>query len=156
MLTQSHDWSIKYTETSRHDQFKCDFILLQMYIRLFSFVLSTISIHYNDVIMNAMASKITSHTIVYSTVNSCADQRKHQSSASLAFVRGIHRGPVNSSHKGPVTWKMLPFDDVIMVTKILHHEHNTMQYSSWNFTLHTILNKTIPNHLPGLVNTIAV
>ena len=46
-----------------------------------------------------------------------ADQRKHQSSASLAFVRGIHRWPVNSSHKGPVTRKMFPFDDVIMSTK---------------------------------------
>ena len=44
-----------------------------------------------------------------------ADQRKHQSSASLAFVRGIHRWPVNSPHKGPVTRKMFPFDDVIMV-----------------------------------------
>ena len=43
-----------------------------------------------------------------------ADQRNHQSSASLAFVRGIHRGPVNSPHKGPVTRKMFPFDDVIM------------------------------------------
>ena len=41
--------------------------------------------------MGAMASQITSLTIVYSTVNSGADQRKHQSSASLAFVRGIHR-----------------------------------------------------------------
>ena len=44
--------------------------------------------------------------IVYSTVYSDADQRKHQSSASLAFVRGIHRGPVNSPHKWPVTRKM--------------------------------------------------
>ena len=43
-----------------------------------------------------------------------ADQRKHQSSASLAFVRGSHRRPVNSPHKGPVTRKMFPFDDVIM------------------------------------------
>ena len=42
------------------------------------------------------------------------DQREDQSSASLAFVRGIHRWPVNSPHKGPVTWKMIPFDDVIM------------------------------------------
>ena len=48
--------------------------------------------HYNDVIMGAMASQITSLTIVYSTVYSGADQRKHQSSASLAFVWGIHRG----------------------------------------------------------------
>ena len=62
-------------------------------------------IHYNDVIMSAMASQITSLTIVYSSVYSVADQRKHQSSASLAFVRGIHRWPVNSPHKGPVTRK---------------------------------------------------
>ena len=58
--------------------------------------------------------QITSLTIVYSTVYSDADQSKHQSSASLAFVRGIHRGPVNSPHKWPVTRKMFPFDDVIM------------------------------------------
>ena len=55
------------------------------------------TVHYNDVIMSAMASQITSLTIVYSTVYAGADQRKHQSSASLAFVRGIHRWPVNSS-----------------------------------------------------------
>ena len=51
-------------------------------------------IHYNDVIMGAIASQITNLTIVYSIVYSDADQRKHQSSESLAFVRGIHRGPV--------------------------------------------------------------
>ena len=68
----------------------------------------------NDAIMGVMASQITSLTIVYSTVYLGADQRKHQSSASLAFVRGIHRGPVNSPHKWPVTRKMFPFDDVIM------------------------------------------
>ena len=71
-------------------------------------------IHYSDAIIGAMASQITSLTIVYSTVYSDADQRKHQSSASLAFVRGIHRLPVNCPHKGPETRKMFPFDDVIM------------------------------------------
>ena len=70
--------------------------------------------HYDDVIMGAMASKITSLTIVYSTVYSGADQSKHQSFASLAFVWGIHRRPVISPHKWPVTRKMFPFDDVIM------------------------------------------
>ena len=70
--------------------------------------------HYNDVIMGTMASQITSLTIVYSSVYSGADQRKHQSSASLAFLRGIHRWPANSPHKGPVTRKMSLFDDVIM------------------------------------------
>ena len=62
--------------------------------------------------MGAMASQITSLAIVYSSVYS--DQRKHQSSASLAFARGIHRWPMSSPHKGPVTRKMFPFDDVIM------------------------------------------
>ena len=71
--------------------------------------------HYNGVIMSAMASQITRLTIVYSTVYSGADQRKHQSSGSLAFVRGINRWQVNSPHKGPVTWKMFPCDDVIML-----------------------------------------
>ena len=72
--------------------------------------------YYSDVIMSMMASQITSPTLVYSTVYSGADQRKHQSSASLAFVMGIHRWPVNSPHKGPVTRKMFPSDDVIMVS----------------------------------------
>ena len=72
------------------------------------------SCHYSDVIIGAMASQITSLKIVYSTVYSGADQRKHESSAWLAFVRGIHRWPVNSPHKGPVTSKMFQFDEVIM------------------------------------------
>ena len=64
--------------------------------------------------MTTIASQLTSLTIVYTTVYSDADQNKHHSSASLAFVWGIHRGSVNSPHKWPVTRKMLPFDDVIM------------------------------------------
>ena len=79
--------------------------------------------HYDDVIMDATASQITSLTIVYSIVYSDADQIKHQSSASLAFVRGIHRRPVNSPHKWPVTRKMFPFDDVIM--KISNYRYFT-------------------------------
>ena len=75
--------------------------------------------HYDDVIMTTMASQITSLTIVYSIVYSDADQRKYQSSASLTFVWGIHRGPVNSPHKWPVTRKMFPFDDVIMENRTL-------------------------------------
>ena len=70
--------------------------------------------HYSNVIMGAIASQITGLTIVYSTVYSSADQRKHQSSTSMAFVRGIHRWPVNSPHKWPGTRKIFPFDDVIM------------------------------------------
>ena len=70
--------------------------------------------HYDDVITGTIASQITSLTVVYSIVYSDADQRKHQSSASLAFVQGIHRRPVNSPHKWPVTRKTFSFDDVIM------------------------------------------
>ena len=77
--------------------------------------------HYGDVIMDAIASQITSLTIVYSIVYSDAHQRKHQSSASLAFVQGIHRGPVNSPHKWPVTRKMFPLDDVIMWCESASH-----------------------------------
>ena len=71
--------------------------------------------HYNDVIMSTMASQITSLTVVHASFYSGAHQRKHQRSPSLAFVRGIHRWPANSAHKGPVTRKMFPFDDVIMI-----------------------------------------
>ena len=69
--------------------------------------------HYNDVIMSAMAPQITS-------VNGLFRRRskKHHSSASLAFVRGIHRWPVISAHKGPVTRKMFPVDDVIMAPEL--------------------------------------
>ena len=77
--------------------------------------------HYNAVIMGAIASQINSLTVVYSIVYSDADQRKHQSSASLAFVREIHRRPANSPHKRPVTRKMFPFDEVIMCNRYTNH-----------------------------------
>ena len=78
--------------------------------------------HYGDVIMGTITSQITSLTIVYSTVYSDADQRKHQSSASLVFVRGINWGSVNSPHKWPVTRKMFPFDDVIMTIQYINSQ----------------------------------
>ena len=74
--------------------------------------------HYSDVKMGAMAPQITSLSIVYSTVSSPTDQRNHQSSASLAFVRWIHRWPGNSPHKWPVTRKMFPFDDAIVLSSV--------------------------------------
>ena len=55
--------------------------------------------------MIAMTSQVTGVSIVYQTVCPGGDQRKHQSPASLGFVRGIHRWPMNSPHKGPVTRK---------------------------------------------------
>ena len=85
--------------------------------------------------MSAMASQITSLTIVYALVYSGADQRKHQSSASLAFVlRGIHRWPVNSPHKEPVTREMFPFDDVI-----IHWVQFQCRELPWVYA-HTMLN----------------
>ena len=89
-------------------------------------------IHYGDVIMAAIASQITSLIIVYSTVYSYADQRKHQSSTSLAFVWGIHRGPGNSPHKWPVMQKMFPFDDVIMIGF-------KYSYTGWSFRMNVYL-----------------
>ena len=65
-----------------------------------------------------MASQITSLMIAYSTVYSGTDQRKHQSSASLAFLREFAGDWRNFPHKGPVTRKMFPFDDVIIFSKI--------------------------------------
>ena len=79
--------------------------------------------------MSAMASQITSLAIVYSTVYAGAYQRKHKSSASLAFVRGNHRSPVNSPHKGPVTRKMFPFDDVIMILFRGHIRDTIYEYT---------------------------
>ena len=71
--------------------------------------------HYIDVIMSAIASQITGVSIICSTVFSDVDRRKHQSFAWQAFAREIHRWPVDSPHKGPVTRKMFPFDDVFTV-----------------------------------------
>ena len=88
-------------------------ILMRPYL-LFSQQCCSWLCYYYDVLMSTMASQITSLTIIYSTVYSGADQRKHQSSVSLSFVRGIHRWPGNSPYKGPVTRKMFPFDAVIM------------------------------------------
>ena len=104
------------------DTVKCNWGLLgwihvQLIIRSVYLVFRIAIKHNCGVIMGTMASQITRLSIVYSTVNSDADQIKNQSSASLALVRGIHRGPVNSPHKGPATRKMFPFDDVIMIRR---------------------------------------
>ena len=88
--------------------------------------------HYSDAIMGAIASQSTGLTIVYSTVYSGADQRKPQSSASLAFVQGIHRWPVNSPHKWPVTQKI----------KMLRYISSIRHLCQWWFTtgLWTVFN----------------
>ena len=106
--------------------------------------------HYRDVIMGTIASQITSLTIVYSTVYSDADQRTHQSSSSLAIVRGIHRRPVNSPHKWPVTQKIFPFDDVIMSGVVLTDFTHILQRHSCNETTQTNRGKIITWITPDL------
>ena len=116
-------------------------------------VFSSLLQHYGDVIMGAIASQITSLAVVYSAVYSDADQRKHQSSASLAFVRGIHRRPVNSPHKWPVTRKIFPFDDVITnftkVACIYWRMINPLSPGRYSYTIKIIIFKfkSVPQDL---------
>ena len=70
--------------------------------------------------------QITSLTIVYSTFYLGTHERKHQSSAPLAFLRGVHRWTVNSPYKWPVTRNMFPFDDVIMQFCFICVYHHSM------------------------------
>ena len=109
-------------------------------------------VHYSDVIMSTMASQITSLTIVYSTVYSSANQRKHQSFASLAFVRGIHWWPVDSQHKWPVTRKMFPFDDVSICYRL--NAHPTVMLGWWDSCLTTLTLKLRETH-GCIVSTVA-
>ena len=77
-----------------------------------------------------------------------ADQRKHQSSASLAFVRGIHRRPVNSPHKWPVTRKMLPFHDVIMFSILLVDNAHARMHIPWRSSqTHEVSTPLINNNM---------
>ena len=99
-----------------------------------AFYTASCRLYSSDVIISTMASQITSLRIVYSTVYSGADQRKHQSSASLAFERRIHRWPVNSPHQRPVMRKMFPFDDIIM--NIFIKNIVTGNYSNERLILH--------------------
>ena len=136
----------RYETTSRHNHVQSVCIQLLLHIscvvtrnyamgRVMQARLSrylVLILHSSDVIMSAMASQSTCVFIVCSTVCSSADQRKHQNTASLAFVRGIHRWPVDSAHKGLVTRKMFPFDDAIMRWErnqltIQSHSHDPTQ-----------------------------
>ena len=73
--------------------------------------------------MGAMASQSTGVSIIYSIVCFRRIPKKKQSSASLAFVRGIQRWPLNSAHKGKVTRKMFPFDDISMIMRFTWTTH---------------------------------
>ena len=101
------------------------------------------SSHRNDVIMSSMASQINSLTIVYPAVYSGEDQRKHQSSASLAFVRENPRSPVNSPHKWPVTPKMFPIDNVIMPKSSMYSSCDIYLHIHYRLWLHVYVPKFI-------------
>ena len=85
--------------------------------------------HYSDTIMNMMTSQITGVSSVSLTFCSGIDQRKHPCFPSLAFVREIHWWPVNSHHKGPVTQKMFPFDDIIMNLNVFSIQYHGYWWS---------------------------
>ena len=104
----------KYTNQLHSQTIVCSYSALTFVHRWVIISRINYEYHYGDVIIGAIASQITSLTIVYSTVYLDADQSKHQTAASLAFGRGIHRGPVHSPNKWPVTLKMFPFDDVVV------------------------------------------
>ena len=128
------------------------------------------TMHYNDVIMSAMASQSTGVSIAFSTVGSGADQRKRQTSASLAFVRRIHRWPVNSPRKRPVTREIfhlmtlsckythgaLPsyFHTNNIKTQGAHHSRDTRHRNQLrtNIMRTNYAGNTLRNHLPALVN----
>ena len=111
--------------------------------------------NYSDVIMSAMAHEITGSSSVYSTACGGADQRKLRSSASLVFVMGIHRWPVNSPHKGPVTWKIFPFDDLIIY---IHTAITSCLYSpyKWHYVIMRVITfettKSMPHRLWNIMN----
>ena len=109
------------------------------------------SCHYNDVMMSEMASQITSLTIVYSSVDLGADQRIHQRSASLAFVRGIHRWPVNPPHNAEnvsahddviVMWCSFLFELVNWYDMLQCHIKNVRLVFAWQHAVY-LLNKNL-------------
>ena len=91
---------------------------LSDYFRVYTLALRTVKSNlYNncDAIIRAMESQITVISIVCSIACSGRDQRKHQSSALLTFVKGIYRWPVDSPHTGPVTRKIFPINDAVII-----------------------------------------
>ena len=91
--------------------------------------------HYTDVIMGTIAClKSPASPLFTQPFYSDADQRKYQSSALLAFVGGIHRRPVNSPHKWPVTRNIFPFerryhDSQALMTWLVHPWANMVDNS---------------------------
>ena len=132
-----------YNSNSRHCNDVCNMMLywdmLKQHPEIYHIHTSMVEanihkFHNSDVIMSMMASQITSVSLDYLG----ADQRKHQSSTLPALVRGIHRWPVNSSHKRPVARKILPFDDLIMCGHTLEWCHENVNYGLMWYTVGTL------------------
>ena len=94
--------------------------------------------------MSATVSQITKPMIVYSTVYSGADQRRHQSSASLAFVKGIHRWPVNSPAQSAsnaenvsIWWRHHEVDIYLIDTS--NWQASEIHYSDWPISSKTVI-----------------
>ena len=90
-------------------------------------ITKNIPLRYSDVILSTMVSQITSLTTVYSTVYSGADQRKHQSSASLTFYAG--NSQVNAENVS-IWWR-----HHFVCTRILHRYNESLQHSRSMFTI---------------------
>ena len=86
ILEQKHSSTLNHLGHFMHWRLVCGNVMISLEVIGFLTLLVLKLVHYNDVIMSAMASQITSLTIVYSKVYWGADQRKHQSSLTLAFV----------------------------------------------------------------------
>ena len=102
--------------------------------------------------MGTMASLITSLMTVYSNVHSGADQRKHQSSASLAFVWGIHRWPVSSPQKGPVRGKCFHLMTSLCWNASLECPHDSYTMRSCKLAKCTIKTRSLFTPTPYVYN----
>ena len=128
--------------------FRCGHFPIDLTIYPQGYSMVPVIIMHSDVIVDAMASQITSLRIVCSTVYSGADQRKyHKVPRHWPFVRGIHRWPLNSPHKRTETRKMFPIDDVIVyptesvVTSRVFKVPNLRFCPCWGYTALTTTHK---------------
>ena len=111
--------------------------------------------HYSYVIMSLMASQITGASIVCSIFCSCADRRKHQSSALLASVRAINRWPVDYPHKGPMTRKCFHLITMgyVVLTRLRHCLHRKLSFCKLPVQSVTkLFSQNDDNSLPVLLN----
>ena len=103
-------------------------------------------LHYNDVIMSVFGA---SYHQPHGCSLKCAFGRRSTKTQKLrvtGLVREIHRWPVNSRHKGPVTRKMFPFDDVIMGSV----ESSMLQWHSYLCTYRFLFHRSASNVILSL------